>query len=417
MAKKPYDWKKGATLQEHSKRKHKILGEYFRRYLWERCKNPHTRHFNLAIVDAFAGGGHYADGSPGSPVIFAKTLLDTVANINLKRAEKNMPKVEINCLMILNDSDPDAYRKLIEAVAPHEAAAREADSNVILLCKFYHGKFEALVDKFCTLIKSERYRNVIYNLDQCGHGQVDRATIFKLISSERSVEIFFTYAIKSLIAFLDQRNSQRNRNRLRYLDLRANALELAENQMTKNEWLGGVERDVFDHFHECAPFVTPFSINNPDGWRYWFMHFAKSYRARQIYNDVLHKNSSEQAHFGRSGLHMLSYDPNHDRGFLYLFNSEAREEANRRLYDDIPRLVSCHDDAIKISDFYNLIYNDTPAHSDDIHDAIFKNFDLEVLTPKGNRRRFARRISLNDTLRRREQLSFHIPEPKKDRSK
>lgn len=417
MAKKPYDWKDGATLQDHSKRKHKILREYFHRYLWERCKNPNTRHFNLAIVDAFAGGGHYADGSPGSPVIFAETLLDTVANINLKRAENNMPKAEINCLMILNDSDPDAYRKLREAVAPYAAAAQETESNVTLSFKFYHGKFEALVDKFLTLIRNERYQNVIYNLDQCGHGQVNRATISRLINSERSVEIFFTYAIKTLIAFLDQHNLQRNRNQLQYLDLHPNAIELAEDQMTKGEWLGAVERKVFEHFCECARFVTPFSINNPEGWRYWFMHFAKSYRARQIYNDVLHKNSTEQAHFGRSGLRMLSYDPNHEGGFLYLFNSEAREEANRQLYDDIPRLVSNHDDAIKMSDFYNVIYNDTPAHSDDIHDAIFKNFDLEVLTPKGNRRRFARRISVNDTLRIREQLSFYIPEPKKDRSK
>lgn len=75
---KPYRWKDGATLEEHSKRKHKILTEYFRRYLLERCKNPITRSFRLAIVDGFSGGGRYEDGSPGSPVIFGETLLRTV---------------------------------------------------------------------------------------------------------------------------------------------------------------------------------------------------------------------------------------------------------------------------------------------------------------------------------------------------
>ena len=77
---------------------------------------------------------------------------------------------------------------------------------------------------------------------------------------------------------------------------------------------------MFDAFRMCARYVSPFSINNPDGWRYWLIHFANTYRARQVYNNVLHANSSTQAHFGRSGLNMLRYDPCHDGGSLYLFD-------------------------------------------------------------------------------------------------
>ena len=79
--------------------------------------------------------------------------------------------------------------------------------------------------------------------------------------------------------------------------------------MSQKDWLGTAEKIVFDAFRLCATYVSPFSINNPGGWRYWLIHFANAYRARQDYNNILHDNASLQAHFGRSGLNMLSFDP------------------------------------------------------------------------------------------------------------
>lgn len=409
MVEKPYQWGDGATLEEHSKRKHKILGEYFRRYLLERCKNPNSRSFRLAIVDGFAGGGRYKDGSPGSPVIFTQTLLKTIAEINARRAAGGMPSVEIDCLMILNDTDADAVNSLREATAPFIAASREDGSNVMLSVDYHQGEFENLVDQFVSRVDNGRYRSVIYNLDQCGHSRVNRDTVARLVRSKDSVEVFLTYAVQSLITYLDRSNPEVVRRRLEYLNLRPGALSFTDDLMSKKEWLGTAERIVFEHFGESAPFVTPFSINNPDGWRYWFMHFASSYRARQVYNDVLHDNSSEQAHFGKAGLRMLSYDPAHENGSLYLFDDGARDAARKQLPEDIPRLVSEGGDTIGIFDFYRSIYSETPAHSDDIHAAIFDNPDLEVLTQKGNPRRHPHTISLEDTLCLKKQMSFYLP--------
>lgn len=90
--------------------------------------------------------------------------------------------------------------------------------------------------------------------------------------------------------------------------------------ISRKDWLGTAERIVYNAFRLYAPFHSPFSINNSDGWRYWLIHFSKSYRARQVYNNILHDNASLQAHFGRSGLNMLSYDSQHDEGMLYLFD-------------------------------------------------------------------------------------------------
>src|SRR5690606_31311298 len=114
---------------------------------------------------------------------------------------------------------------------------------------------------------------------------------------------------------------------------------------------------------------------------------------RQVYNNVLHGNSTAQAHFGRSGLNMLSYDPSTD-GMLYLFDEEARTNARSQLYDDIPRLISESGDAISLAEFYESAFNATPAHSDDIHAAIIDNPDIEVVTPAGGERRKSNTISI-----------------------
>ena len=50
-------------------------------------------------------------------------------------------------------------------------------------------------------------------------------------------------------------------------------------------------------------------------------------------------------------------------------------------------------DVIEVGDFYEGIYNATPAHTDDIHPAIIDNPDIEVLTPSGGHRRKAAQIA------------------------
>jgi hypothetical protein len=176
--------------------------------------------------------------------------------------------------------------------------------------------------------------------------------------------------------------------------------------MGRQDWLGTAEKIVFDAFRLYAPYVSPFSINNPDGWRYWLIHFAKSYRARQVYNNILHENASLQAHFGRSGLNMLSYDPRHDEGMLYLFDDDGRASARTQLLGDIPRLVTEAGDAMSMTEFYESIYNVTPAHADDVHAAIIENPDLEVITPAGGERRKANTIGVNDIIKVKNQRSF-----------
>jgi len=406
MVAKPYLWQAGATLQEHSKRKHKIVREYFARYLTVRCQLPQQSRFRLAVVEGFCGGGRYACGEVGSPIIFIEELRTAAEQFNLKRAVEGMSALDVECLLIFNDESTEAVELLKSHVEPLLAAIKAEVPRLHLQVEYLNKPFQFACPEIKQLIERGRYRNVLFNLDQCGHGHVDHTTLRDIITSYSSAEVFYTFAIESLLAFLQKANPKQYAPQLQALGVTGADLTALDARMSNNEWLGIAERLVFASFRSCAEYVSPFSINNPDGWRYWLIHFASNYRARQEYNNVLHQNSSLQAHFGRSGLNMLFFDSGHDANQLYLFDVSGQNRAREQLSEDIPRLVTEYGDAISVGDFYAGIYNMTPAHMDDIHAAIFQNSDLEVITSAGGERRKPNTIDASDTLRMKRQRSL-----------
>ena len=403
---KRYSWGDGVELEEHTRRKHKILREYFARYLDVRCVRPQQTKFRLAVIEGFAGGGRYKCGTAGSPIIFLEELRSAVDRFNIKRQAESMAPLEIECFLVLNDDSPEAVCLLKNHVEPLVAATRAEVPKLHLQVRYFEKPFEVLYSEVKELLVQGRYQNVLFNLDQYGHSDVGLGTLSDIGSSFASAEIFYTFGISSLLAFLRKSNLQLLTKQLGFLGVTSTDLSSLDGQMSKREWLGAAERLVFESFHGCARYVSPFSINNPDGWRYWLIHFANSYRARQEYNDVLHRNSSMQAHFGRSGLNMLAFDPQQTENVLYLFDVSGRETATQQLLEDIPRLVTDFGDAVGVGEFYGSIYNMTPAHMDDIHAAIVDNPDLQVLTPSGGERRKANTIDAGDTLRMKRQRSF-----------
>ena len=405
MAKKEYEWATGAKLEEHSRRKHKVVREYFRRYLAVRCQMPVQSKFRLAVVDGFSGAGIYADGSPGSPVIFIQELKAAIESFNLRRRAEGMSPLDIECLLLLNDYSPDAIGLLKQQISPLIAEVKQNEPRLFLRVEYFNEKFEQAYHKIKERLTEGRYSNVLFNLDQCGYSHVEFATLRDIMQSFTSAEVFYTFVISSLLAFLKKDDSALLTERLRPLGVSARRLSALDEMMSNANWLAAAERIVFEAFKNCAPYVSPFSINNPDGWRYWLIHFANSYRARQEYNNILHDNRTAQAHFGRSGLSMLSYDPAQE-GALYLFDEQGRREAHKQLYDDIPRVVANVGDAILLRDLYRTIYNETPAHMDDIHKVMIENPDLEVITPKGASRRKPTSIKADDMLRIKTQRTF-----------
>lgn len=306
MVEKRYEWVDGAKLEEHSRRKHKILREYVFDYLTVRCKLPQQERFRLAIVDGFAGGGRYQCGTPGSPLIFIEELTRAVEAVNAHRAVQGLGAIEVECLLIFNDASRDAIELLKAHVVPMQANIAETCPKLHLRVEYLNAFFETAYPKIKALLEQGRYRSVLFNLDQCGDRHVERDTIIDIMRSYPAAEIFYTFMISSLLAFLRKDQPDQLTTRLDYLGLKSADIGELNGVMSKNDWLGTAEKIVFDVFRRCAPYVSPFSINNPDGWRYWLIHFANACRARQVYNNILHDNATLQAHFGRSGLNMLS---------------------------------------------------------------------------------------------------------------
>lgn len=406
MVEKPYDWAGGADLQEHSRRKHKILRDYLGEYLRVRCQLPMQSRFRLAVVEGFAGGGRYTDGSPGSPIVFLEEIKSATERLNISRSVEGMGPIEIELLLILNDNEADAIAQLRSRIASVLGVIEGETPRLSVEVQYLQLEFEIAYPKVKDFLRGRGFeRNILFNLDPCGYSDVKLGTILDILNSYRAAEIFYTFPIQSLTTFLRRHDQEALAQSMAPFGLEPANLDDLDQIVSKKDWLGAAERLVFDAFKRCSRYTSPFSINNPDGWRYWLMHFANSYRARQVYNDVLHRNSSCQAHFGRSGLRMLSFDPR-EEGSLYLFRDEDRSVAVEQLTDDIPRLLANSGDAIPITELYQGIYNETPAHSDDVHDAIMRSPDLSVLTPSGNERRKPNTINAKDVLKLRDQRSF-----------
>lgn len=164
VVEKKYEWADGANLEEHSRRKHKILREYIFDYLTVRCKLPQQGQFRLAIIDGFAGGGRYQCGSPGSPLIFIEELERAVEAVNTQRAAQGLGAVEVECLLIFNDASRDAIELLKTHVAPIQAAASRSCPKLHLRVEYLNEFFEVAYPAIKRLLGQGRYRSVIFNL-------------------------------------------------------------------------------------------------------------------------------------------------------------------------------------------------------------------------------------------------------------
>lgn len=404
MVSKQYQWKDGVKLKPHTQKKHAILREYFLQYLLTRCHYP-TRNFKLVVVDAFSGSGIYEDGSYGSSLIFLDTLHEALVRENTARAENNLPNLTIECLLFFNDANIETI-DLLRANVYELLAMLQTPQELSTKIGYSSNLFNEWYPELKQQIKQTRCNNVFFNLDQCGYTHVHRAVIQDILTSWKSAEVLLTFMIDSLITYLSPTNKNVQLEPALQNQIILLSEEFKQNSFSKVEWLGRAERLVFDFLGQAAQFVSPFSINNTEGWRYWLMHFATSYRARQVFNNVLHQDIATQAHYGRAGLNMLSYTPG-DESQLYLFNDDSREAAKQALHDDIPNLISQSGDMLMMDDFYKLAYNDTPAHSDDIHEMMIQNPDVEVCTTEdGGKRRKPNTIKSTDIIRLTRQRSF-----------
>jgi three-Cys-motif partner protein len=192
--------------------------------------------------------------------------------VNLRRASQGLnASVEVECLLIFNDALPDVTEMLKSFAAPVLAAVKETYPKLHLSVCYLSGSFESSYPAIKGMIARGHYRNVLFNLDQCGHSKVETATLVDIMASTPSAEIFYTFAIQSLLAYLSRTNKKLMAAQVRPLGIDPAEFRTVDGLVTNTAWLGAAERMVFETFKGIARFVSPFSITNPDGWRYWLI--------------------------------------------------------------------------------------------------------------------------------------------------
>lgn len=403
MVSKNYPWEDGPELLPHTAKKHQILREYFHKYLLTRCQLPQQDLFKLVVVDGFSGAGIYKCGAFGSPLIFIDELNKTSKEINSNRIANNLKPINIECHFIFNDSDSLAFELLKKNVVPLSAGIKSENTKLKINIEHSNKAFSEIYPEIKTGILASRCNNVFFNLDQCGYSHVSHDHVKDIFQTWKKPEVLLTYMIGSAITYLSPSKEKNNVPLGNEILQKINDLE--KSIMSKTEWIANSEQIIFESWKSCAPYVCPFSINNEDGWRYWLIHFAKFYTARQVYNNVLHEAGSSLAHFGRPGLEMLSFSTS-DEVQPYLFDVDSRSQAKLGLYKDIPHLIENSGDSMSLEEFYALAYSETPAHSDDIHEMMMENNDIIILTPNNFPRQKATSIRAGDTIKLKYQKSF-----------
>ena len=415
MAEKEYP-RANDELKNHTQCKLDILREYFAQYLWVKSFHKSPR-FRIAIVDGFAGSGIYKNGI-GSPLIFLQELEKFSRENNIWRGVQKLPELSIECLFIVNDIDPEANESLHNQLKIWEQNNDIPKERLNVEIQKLQKPFLDAYKEIKPYILARGFKNVLFNIDPCGYTQVNLTTLYDIMNSFKNVEIFYTFMIGALFQYASWENRDATEKSIKkILGVPIENFLKDETLWRKSEWLGEAEKIIHAQFSKIANFVSPFAINQQGGvgYNYWLLHFSNHYRAREVYNNVLHENSSGAAHVGSPGFNMLECTPDEKRFFD--FSEIARNDSRQELDYDIPKLISEFEREISVDEFRNAIYNDTPAHADDINNALIENHDTEVITDKGVPRRSAKTIKKNDIIRLKKQPGFYFFTPPNNKNK
>ncbi len=401
MAKVKYLWGNNSLpkLDLHSEGKLKVLRDYMVDYIKIRCRNYFMPKFKLVIVDGFSGGGFYQNPiskikEPGSPIIFIRSLVDAINQINQKRPQN---KLRIECTLVMNDAKKAAIEQLREFCDQEIKQVYSEIPELKIVSIYINKEFIEAYSEIKEIIRNGRFTNCVINLDQYGYVHVPSKYLIELIDISNSVEIFYTFMIEPLVSFMEKNNRERLMKQLRTLDVSYEDIKNLQEGLKNDEWRGFAEQFVFKNFKSISKFITPFSINNPKGWKYWLIHFSKKIDAREAYNSILHKHDTSVLHFGERGLDMLEYDPKY-LGQQYLFTEQDKELNFQHLLEDLPRKLCEYEGGTIVGTFLENNYNQTVAPRESICEALLKSKDIKLVTQENGYRRSANAIKNTDRI-------------------
>jgi three-Cys-motif partner protein len=398
------NWKNGdlPSIEPHSKAKLSVLRNYVEDYICILCANSFGRDaFKITVVDGFAGGGAYADGTLGSPFVFLEAVAAAETKINATRAKP----LSIDCHYYFVEKSTTNFECLRWQL--EQSAYKNQLGKTIFL---HHGSFHEHHAQIVAKTKDRFTRGgsrVIFFLDQCGYSDVD-PRLLNSISADlnNKAEFIINFAVTWFTDFISDKTKFRNMLSNLGLDSEISAEKLIRAKETSGcDWRYIIESMIGPAFKKVAgaPFFSPFYIAPIDNHRgYWLLHLAPHIRARSAMLDVHWRNANGHRHFGHLRLNMLMYKPDSDRvGYLdgFAFDDLTKSTAKKGLKEDFARVIrDSHGDGIPFQTFAaqycNVTIADEKLMAETIED-LARDGEVIIRGPKGKSKR-SEKISPND---------------------
>ena len=399
----PFEWHPDApppSIEPHSKAKLEVLRSYLRAYFDRLNVNPFREEFKLDLIDGFAGGGLFLDGSAevsGTPLVMLEETEKAGARLNEKRAKQ----LRIDCRFYFVDKEKahtDHLRKVLGERGHH------VDDDKIVV---RDGLFENEVEGIIASVRQRQPRSgrAIFLLDQTGFSQVQLSLVSRIFGELPAAEVILTFAADALVNHLAETPQ---------IAKMAAPLQLTDSQIydliQQRDGDGGralVQRTLRNHARIVtgATYDTPFFIRPRQSRRaLWFLHLSRHPTARDVMIQRHWDIQNTFEHYGRGDFGMLGWDALRDSESLPLFQFGELDEQQMRteLLDSLPRelfgLVSEH--PVTMDALRHMLANRTAARFSDLDQVIVRlvqEREFEILNPEGKvRSRSVQRLAPTD---------------------
>ncbi|MGE3243832.1 MAG: three-Cys-motif partner protein TcmP [Pirellulales bacterium] len=375
--------------------KHRVLRAYLERYVSVLTSRPEQDHFRLTLVDGFAGGGRYLDERtneerPGSPLI----MLEAMRAAHAIAQERRSKPFKLDVRYFFVEKRRDSFEFLSKTLKDSQYSSEIGNSITLL-----QGDFDNFVP---AILEDIRKRGTagrsIFVLDQCGYTDVPLGTIRNILANLDNSEVILTFATDFLISYLTEDEQTQRILEKTGISLPATAIASAKQY---REWRRIIQFALHREIPEKtrAKYYTPFFIRSTESKRdLWLVHLSGHFRARDVMVGLHWKECTDFAHYGRSGLRMLGYDPTKDDEWSkqkmlpgFYFDDTALVASQEELFEQLPAKIHQMKDGVVFNELFAGVTNDCPVTAEImkgvVSDLANEGF-IRIVSRKGvNRRR------------------------------
>ena len=388
------------SIEPHSKAKLDVLRRYLQAYFDRLNVSPLREEFRLDLVDGFAGGGLFLDGTDevsGTPLVMLEETEQASVRLNSGRRKR----LHVNCKFYFVDKEKahtDHLRKVLEERGHH------VDDNRIVV---RNGLFEDEIEGILASVRQRQPRagRAIFLLDQKGFSQVELALVARIFRELPAAEVILTFAADALVNFLVESPGSARM---------VSPLQVTESQLhdliQHRDGDGGralVQRTLREHIRMAtgAIYDTPFFLRPRRSRRaLWFLHLSKHPTARDVMIQRHWEIQNTFQHYGPGDFGMLGWDALKDPRTLPLFQFGELDEQQMHagLLEALPGelfgLLS--EQPVTMDVVRHVLANQTAARFSDLDRVILqlvREREFDILNPEGKvRSRSLQRLASTD---------------------